>query len=457
MSSRALHTRRFWRGLAVVSALAFSTRVSAQATSAQQPTGTPGADRPQISGPLTVRQAVDTALRSNLEIQSMQAEVAAAGQETSAVRAMTRPQLSANTYASAGNMSNILGSSPGVGPTNALVVPGKSFADQNLTLMVPLYTGGRLGSLVRAASQREGAAKAGVGTAQADVSLMVKDAYYRALLASEMVKVAQARIDAAKALVSTTRAQFEAGKGIQASVSRAEAEQADAQRMLTSAQNDQAKMLLDLKRTMGVGLDSPVTLSDILAFTPPPGDVSASLAEAGRARPEIAADRARLEAAHSQVSAAKGSLQPQIYGAAMADAFAPADMGRYNGGTVGLTMSFPLFDAGQRRAEVRQMEAMQKRAESVLKGTELRVATEVRQAWLDVDTAAQNYRTAQSAVTAAQANYDVVVLRVEAQKAILVEQLDALAALIQARTNLAQALYDHSIAVARLQRAIGRP
>lgn len=416
-----------------------------------------GADRPLISGPLSLQQSVDTALCNNLEIQSMLAEAAAAGQETRATRAMTRPQLSANTYASAGSMPNILGTTPGVAPTNALIVPGKAFADQNLTLMVPLYTGGRLGSLVRAASHREGAARAGVGTARADVALTVKDVYYRALLAGEMAKVAQARLDAAKALVTTTRAQFEAGKGIQASVSRAEAELADAQRMVTSARNDQAKMLLDLKRAMGTNPESPITLSDSLTFTPPTGDVSSSLADAGRTRPEIAADRARLESARAQVSVAKGSLQPQIYGAAMADAFAPTDMGRNTGGTVGLTMSFPLFDSGQRRAEARQMEAMQKRAASTLKDTELRVATEVRQAWLDVDTAAQNYRTAQSAVTAAQASYDVVVLRVEAQKAIIVEQLDALAALIQARTNLAQALYDHSIAVARLQRAIGRP
>jgi outer membrane protein TolC len=53
--------------------------------------------------------------------------------------------------------------------------------------------------------------------------------------------------------------------------------------------------------------------------------------------------------------------------------------------------------------------------------------------------------------------YDVMVLRVENQRSILLEQLDALAALTQSRANLAQALYDHSIAVARLQRAIGRP
>jgi outer membrane protein TolC len=74
-----------------------------------------------------------------------------------------------------------------------------------------------------------------------------------------------------------------------------------------------------------------------------------------------------------------------------------------------------------------------------------------------METAAENHRAAESIVQSSQAAYDVVALRVETQKSILVEQLDALAALTQARLNLSQALFDHSIAVAHLRRAIGRP
>lgn len=413
-------------------------------------------DLPSINGPVSVQKAVETALANNLEVLSSQAEAAAAGQETRAARAMSKPQLSANSYLAAGSMPNIFSSSPGVMPTSSIVAPGKGFADQNLTLMVPLYTGGKLSNQVKAAAKREDAAKAGIGTARADAALMVKDAYYRVLLAAEMVKVAQARVDAAGALVQQNRQLFEAGKGIQAAVSRAEAEQADAQRMLTSAQNDRAKMLLDLKRAMGVRLDSDISLSDALTFAAPSGDVNGSLNEANKMRPELLAARASLLAAGAAVGAARGSQGPQVYGAAMGDAFGPDDMGRNVGGTVGLVLSFPLLDAGQRRAELGQADAMRKRSEAQLKSTELRVATEVRQAWLDIGTADQNLKTAQAAVQSAQAAYDVAVLRVQSGKAILVEQLDAQAALTQAKTNLAQALYDHSIAVARLQRAVGR-
>src|SRR6185503_3842036 len=91
-------------GLVWLALSAFAT-----VASGQQSGGSLGDDRPRISGALTVQKAVDTALRGNLEVQASQAEAEAAGQETRAARSMTRPQLSANTYLSAGSMPNILG------------------------------------------------------------------------------------------------------------------------------------------------------------------------------------------------------------------------------------------------------------------------------------------------------------------------------------------------------------
>jgi outer membrane protein TolC len=342
-------------------------------------------------------------------------------------------------------------------PPTALQVPPKRFLDQNLTLMVPLYTGGKLGNQVKAVSQRENAARAEVSAVELNTVFMVKEAYYRAVLGEEIVKVAETRVEAASELAGVTRAQFETGRSIQASVTRTSAELADAQRMLSTARNERAKLLLELKRLIGVGLDSVITLSDPLAIAPASGDLNAELSEAARSRPELLAARARLESSKAQLGSARGSYKPQIYGAAMADAFSAADMEKRVGGTVGVIVTFPLFDAGQRVSEVRQMDAMRRRSEAELKDTEVRVATEVRQARLDVETAEANYRAAEAVVQSFKEAYDVMVLRVENQRSILVEQLDALTALTQARANLAQALFDHSIAMARLQRAIGRP
>jgi outer membrane protein TolC len=175
-----------------------------------------------------------------------------------------------------------------------------------------------------------------------------------------------------------------------------------------------------------------------------------------RARPEVLAARARLAAADAQVNAAEATRKPQVYGMAMLDGLASREMSSGVGYTLGAVASLPLFDAGQRRAEVDQMKSMRNRAEANLRETELRTAAEVRQAWLDVETATKQYNSALAAVRGAESAYETVRLRVEAGRSILVEQLDSLAALTRARAGLAQALYDHSIARAKLLRAVGR-
>lgn len=420
-------------------------------------TQTLGADRPEIKGPLALEQAVQTGLRENLMVRAAQADVRAAVAETRVARSQTRPQVSANTYLSFGDSSNILYTAGNVMPQNYLNVPSQGFADQNLTLMVPIYSSGRLENSVKAASQRERAVTADAGGVQAETALRIKDAYYRALLAVETVKTAQTRVDASAELVKTTQALFTAGKGLEASVRRVEAEQADARRALTTARNTEAKALLDLKAAMGVRLDSDISLSDALTFTPPTGDLAAQLADATKTRPELQAVHARTTAAETQTRSVRGSQGPQVYGMAMADGFTSHLQGTREGYTVGVVLSLPLLDGGQRRAETAQARARQERAEAEARDLELRVAVEVQQAWLDVQTAAENYRTAQTALQAAQSAYEVTALRVQNQKGLLVEQLDALASLTQARGNVAQALYDHSLAAARLQRAVGRP
>lgn len=413
-------------------------------------------ERPQISGPFSLQKAVQTGLRENLMVRASQSDVKAAAAATRIARSQRLLQLSATTYLTYGDSSNIFNTAPNVTPVNNTLVPSQGYADQNLTLTVPVFTSGRLENQVRAASERERAATVDVSGSQAETALRIKEAYYRALLGAENVKVAQSRVNAAAELVKTTQALYREGKGLEAAVRRVEAEQADAQRLLTTARNAQAKALLDMKAAMGVRLDSDITLADALTFTPPIGNVAVQLSDAARLRPELLSARARVSAAGHQTSAVRGSQGPQVYGMAMADGLISHPSGTREGYTVGLVISLPLLDGGQRRAETAQARAQEERAQAEEGDLELRVANEVQQAWLDVQTAAENYRTAQAGLLAAQVAYDVTALRVQNQKSILVELLDALAALTQARGNIAQALYEHSLAIARLQRAVGR-
>ena len=404
---------------------------------------------------LTVEQAVQVGLRSNPELHAMDAEVRMATAETGMARAMTRFQVSTTTYLGTGTMPNILSTSPGVQPTNNNLVPKQSFVTQNVTLMAPLYTGGRLSGTVRAAQAQEQATTEDRKEMRLQVALMVREAYFQSLLAEEMVKTAQARLDAADALLAVTRALFEVGKGIQASVQRVEAERAEALGMLQKAQNDVARMLLELREAMGISLDTPLTLTDGLAAPQSVADLNAALRQAREQRPLLHAFRLRLAASRARKSSAQGAFRPQVYVGAMADAVRSREMGTETGYTVGATISLPLLDGGQRRAEGNRALAEEDRAAATLRSAEQRVEREVRIAYVNIDTARQNRQSAEAGLLAAQAAYEVVALRVQNQKAILVEQLEALASVTQARVALARARFDFAISEAQLRRACG--
>lgn len=405
---------------------------------------------------LSLEEAVSFAMKNSPVLRASRAEIAAARAETGVAKSRAGVQLSANGFASGGNMPAILSSSMGVEPPAFVQAPDKGFQDINLALMLPLHTGGVISGLIAKALALEQAAIAEASGMRAEVALKVRESYIRALYAVELVSAYRSRVVAAEAMAANARTRFVAGSGIEATVRRAEAEVAEDQKELTMAENERQKMLLDLLAEMGASMEKPVVLGDTFRFAPSTLSLEESIRQADKSRGELISARMRVRAAMGQANSANGALRPQVYGFAMGEAFSPQDsMGKRSGYTFGISVSLPIFDGGMRRSEVAAARAMVERAKAEADRFKVQVEREVRQAWLDIETAAQNYLTATSALRGSQASYEVMAVRVESGKGILVEQLDALATLTRARANVAQALFEHHLAIAKLNRAIG--
>ncbi len=416
---------------------------------AQGPPGSPAAR------PLSLAAAVQAALGASPLVQAAGADVAMAASESRMARSLTRPQLSATTFGAASNSAGILQSAPGVMPQALMISPGRAFVDQNLTLMVPLSTGGRLESGVRASRERERAASSDLATVRAETVLRVTDAYLRAQLAVTMVSAAESRRSATVTMVANARALAEAGKGLDATLQRARAEQADAERALLTARAGGEKALLDLALASGVEGDTALMLTTPLAMTALTGDLAAWQSRSLQHRPEVLAATARLEAARHEAAGARAAGAPQLYGMAMADGMVPDGMSPQAGYTAGLVLTIPLLDGGERKAGRERAAAAQARLNAVLLQATLQARSDVGQAWIDLTTSAAAYESATSAQAASQTSFDITTLRVQNGKGLLVEQLDALAALTQARAAVFQAIYEHEAALARLHRAAG--
>lgn len=417
-------------------------------------------DLPTITNSsLTLKEALRIAAVSSVTLKQSQADAGAASASARSASAQAKPSLSTTTYGTVGDSPNILTTSPGVLPQNIFSVPPHGFADQNLMLMVPVYTGGRLKYNAAAASQQEQAAQLSRAASGLTVTEAVTEGYVNALLQSALVTVAQTRATTEDEQVRETAEKVAAGRLAPVDLLREQAEQADARQALFAAQNNAQLALITLKTTLGISQMSQIAPTDSLdAFTGMaalPSDLTAALHQADAHRPEIAAALRQAEAAASSVKAVQGAYAPQVYGVAMADAMTGAGAGR-TGYTVGLTASLPLYDGGQRRAEVDLARARLERAQADALQVRQNVDQQVAAAWLTLETVTAQVQAADTGVTASQEAYALASLRYSAGKSVAVERLDALSALTRAQGALAQSKAGLIIARAQLQAALGR-
>jgi len=433
----------------------------------------PFSTRPKIRQPLSLREAVEIALRESPILRGAVAELKAAEARLQMARSEKRWQLSVNAFASTGTESAILASPPTIMPSATMLLPRRTFFDANAMLMFPIFTGGRLEALIRQAEAVRHATAAQLEAMRLDVALETKLAYRRALLAREMVRVAEVYVAAMEERVRVDKVAAQVGRIPEFWVLRSEAELANARQMLANAQRDYETALIALKAIMGVHPDSEITLTDELSGTGTRGRNGKGrgrdelkvgelpkreklLAEAMEKRPELRAALRQAEAQNYAVRAAKALYAPQVGWTVMANYMSgTGDMGQ-GGYLAGIAVGLPIFDGGRRKAMVGEAQAMREKALAEVERLKLQIASEVDTALRELQTALQNLQTAQTALKAAEEDERVAKVRYEAGRSVLVEYLDALATLVRAQVNYAQAIYELFVAYDKLQRAIGK-
>ncbi len=341
-------------------------------------------------------------------------------------------------------------------PKMAMMVPPEANADLNGFLMYPLFTGGRVQSRSAAAGARLRGTRSDIEVMVLDTAYAVRTAYWKVLLMRELLRVAQENLAEQRERLRVDTASEQAGKIPAFYVLRDKADVADAVQGTTNATRDVETALLDLRVAMGLPPSTPLELSDKLLYEPTAPDLDATVAVAAalKKRPEALSKSAAIEAARREVRARRAAYQPQVDAMLMADGFATD--GHTGGGyTLGVVAALPILDGGSRSAEVAEAEAMLRRSEQEARGVDLEVERQVRTALLNLAAAEKNVRTALEAVASAQEDYRVALIRYQAGKAINLEPISALASLVKAKTNLAQALYDHNLARDAFLRAEG--
>lgn len=326
-----------------------------------------------------------------------------------------------------------------------------------------LYSGGKVGAALRIANRYLEAARYDLQEQTADIELQVRTAYFQARLAQELVAISRAAVDQATEFLASERVRFESGLGSELDVLRAEVALSNLQPQLVEAANAADVATLNLKRLIDLPLTQPVRLTTAL-------DARAALAEADvrEATPEMLSRRATIAAGErqvrireEQVKIARGGYLPSVnLSVNVGRQLFPTTVGGFNEDwrsdiSAGLAVTVPIFNGFRTRAEVAQAQVALNQERLRLSQLRENVQVEYERARGERDRARASIQARQRTVEQAQRVHDLTVLRYEQGLASQLEVSDARLALLQARTNLAQAVSDFQIANATLARAIG--
>ena len=324
-----------------------------------------------------------------------------------------------------------------------------------------LFSGGRTGAALEAARNFREAARFNLQEQQAEIELSVRTAYFRALYAQELERISDAAVAQAQRFLEQERLRERSGAASELEVLRADVSLANLRPQAVAAQNAADIATLDLKRLINVPATQPLKLTTPLDVPENFAAVADSLADLST-RASIQAAERQVRMRELGVKIARGAFWPDVsvsmnYGrlAYPTDPFSFTGVVWRTDWNAALGMRIPIFDGLRRNAQLDQAQVNLNNSRLQLAQLREGVQIQYQQAVGERRRAQETITARQTTVTQAQRVYDLTVLRYDRGLATQLEVSDARLALLQARTNLAQALSDFYVAEATVTRALG--
>jgi outer membrane protein len=411
---------------------------------------------PQDKAPLklTLKQAVDLALKENPQVQIAVLNVAESKQDRAIARSGLLPQADLRVTESAvrQNIDALFGKPfPGIpqhiGPFAAFQAgPGFSFPVLDLTAF----------RRWQSASQEVQASGHDSENVREQTVLLVVSQYLGSLQASANVAAARSRVQLAQALYDQANDLQQHGVGTGLDTLRAQVELQNQQQRLIESETGLKTSLFGLARLLNLDPSQPVELADQLSFFETPEfQGNTSLEQAYAQRPEMLAlvERER-EAELARKQAGEQRLPTLSFNGdwAYQGLSAQTAIPSY---TYTATVDVPLLTSGRIRAEITRADLELQKIEQRRQDLKNQIALEVKTAQAQLESARHEVDVANLGVKLAQQEVDQARDRFAAGVANNVEVIQAQDALERANNNQISALYAYNQSRADLARATG--
>lgn len=330
-------------------------------------------------------------------------------------------------------------------------VPDADNWNTGLAVAVPLYTGGRATAGREAAAA---AAEASVYSAmgvQQTLALETARAFISIHKSRALMEAAEAGVAAFTSNLEVSRQRLAAGTALKTDVLDIEVGLAQAGEDLARSRNAHALARQALASLLGMETGT-------VDITGPAPSLPIPSAAQLPVRAEVRAAESMERAAAATVKQAASGAKPgvQAFGQVEHNRGATFD----NDGSnymLGIRAQWNIWDGGRTKAQVQEAQAALTVAQESVRRARLMVNTEVQQARLALNEAAERLKVSARSVELAAESVKITRERFAGGLALSTQLIDAETALTAARVRRAEAEADERLATAALRRALGMP
>ncbi len=405
----------------------------------------------------TLTEAWALALQQDHSLAAARSQAEAAGLEAQAARAQRWPTVTV------GGSYTQLDDSPAFdfAFTGLPLTPPELFEDDkyvmgSASLTLPLFTSGRISSSIAAAEARERGVGAQVTAATADVKLAVADSYVEVLRTRKAHGVASSNVQTLEALTRDTTSMFERELVPKNELLAIQVALADARQNELRTANAAEVAAAAYNRRLGVPLDRPVALSEVLAVPVELSqDLPALVEQAQSRRTELAAFDAQAEAYGQLARTERSRVLPQV---ALSGGYQYLENQFLDDETVGMAgigVQWALFDGGQSRKRAAALDRNRRATERQRADASSQIELQVRQAYLGTQESRQRVIVTAQAAEQADENLRIARELYTAGLGTQTQLLQAETLRVQALRNRDDATLDAGLAQLRLARAVG--
>ncbi len=329
-----------------------------------------------------------------------------------------------------------------------------------------LFRSGKTVNSIRSKEYAYAASQALYDRAKLETVLAVRKAFYALLLAEELRTLAKGVVENTKAHLSWVEARFESGEASASDVLGMKQSLASVQEAYEASVNQVEANAALLEALLY--LDAGVVVKPVgdFAYDPKEFAYDDAFLKAMETRPEIRQLEAELQAARRQVAIAKADARPAI--TASWDYYSRSHGGisgittgtskNWNdNNTIGLIVSWPVFDGWLTASKVEQARVELKRAELNKQKGIRDIATEVTDAYGALKDAMAAVRSSEAEVARYVDMRDVVHMQYKEGVTSSLETDDADLKYQVSLFNKRQAIYDYLIAKFTFEKAMGGP